>query len=66
MIIVVAKVMVANATGGWDTLTPQQFMAKPVTERTMLILKRRVEFHDPAGKVIPPLDACSVLVQPVS
>lgn len=43
--------------GGYRLLTVDEFLALPSTERTTLILGRKIQFLGPDGRVLPMLDA---------
>lgn len=57
----VASVKLLNAPGGAKSVTPAEFLALPISERTSLILKKQVEFYDAAGGLMNTLDAVKTL-----
>ena len=59
----VAKISVVNASGGLDMISPDDFMAKPLDERTALVFKGHVKFLDAAGAFIPINEAMKSLVR---
>jgi hypothetical protein len=52
----VSQVSVKKA-GGYNLLSVAEFLALPATERTNLILGRKIEFLGPDGSVLPMLEA---------
>ncbi len=56
MDVTVSQVSVKKA-GGYNLLSVAEFLAMSATERTNLILNRKIEFLGPDGGVLPMLEA---------
>lgn len=63
--LTIAKCVVIDETGARQDITVKDFMLKPINERTMLILKKRIEFYAASGAAIPPLEAVKTLTHAV-
>ena len=60
--VVVHQVCVRKAAG-YNLMSVNEFLALPPTERTNLILQRRIEFLDDKGEPLPTLDAVRSISQ---
>lgn len=57
----VYKVAIQKSAGGYNMISPEEFMREPMAVRTQLILQKKVQFLDLLGNCIAPSQALKAL-----